>query len=481
MSQQPNSGEDIQELILRVRSVRHLPSEKSSIPVNTGMLRMLIHNARSGWHFKKSGHYFSASPHLQASIVKVSYSANKHAGQWKAHGRYLEREGAQIEGERGKGFDSKDDEVSLSQTLDRWQKEGDPYFFKIIVSPQEGERMDLEEHVRRLVGRMEEDLQTALQWAAITHHNTDQPHIHIIIRAKDENGNILSMDKQYIQQGIRHRSQEEATRKLGTPMEEDMLRRRQQAITRKHLTEIDRDILRMVDNNNRITFEGRLPRDHVQTEKRLQMIGRLQFLESMGFAQKAGVLTWEISSHMETGLKTYQLSQDILKRSHGLMGRVTEPDLPLVHTPLKEGERIAGRVIGMGLHNELEDKRFILIEGVDGKVHYTHPPKGMIRSRDSREIPNGSIIYLEVKAYSKGGQKKTYLDFQKYGDIDEILGQKEITQIDRYIAGLAAQNKTLFKDLNASTFRGKFLAMMEERLRNLQQKGIRITDKSLHI
>lgn len=475
------TNDEIYELILRVRSVRRMPSKSSAVPVNATLLRALAHNVRSSGHGKGSGRYFSFAQYMQASVVKVAYMTNKHTGQWKAHGRYLEREGAQIEGARGKGFNKDDEEVNLSKTLDIWQKEGDPYFFKIIVSPQEAERLDLKDHVRKLVNRMQKDLGTTLQWAAIDHYNTDNPHTHVIIRAKDNNGNILTMDRQYIKQGIRHRSQEEATQKLGMRLEDDVLRRREQIIRKKRLTEIDRDILRMMDDNRRITFEGRLPNNHFQTEKRLQVVGRLQFLESMGFAQKKGVLTWEVSEHLEDGLRAYQLTQDIMKRSSRLMSGASEPDLPLVHSPLKEGDQLVGRVIGMGLHNELHDKRFLLIEGIDGKVHYTHPSRDMVRLRDNKEIRNGEIIYLEVKSYSRNNQRKNYLDFQNYKNIEEVLNLREMSEIDRYISRLGSENKKLFSDLNTSTFRGKFLSMMEKRLQNLHKRGLETIDKSLQI
>ncbi len=476
-----NSSDDIHELILKVRSVRRLPSKATSIPLNAALLKVLVHNARFTGHSKGSGRYYSFVQHMQASVVKVAYLSNKHTGQWKAHGRYLEREGAQIEGERGKGFNMEEEDVSLSKTLDIWQKEGDPYFFKIIVSPQEAERLDLKDHIRRLVHRMQDDLGTTLQWAAIDHYNTDNPHSHVIIRAKNANGNILTMDRQYIKQGIRHRSQQEATQKIGIRLEDDVLRRREQVISKKRLTEIDREIFQMIDNNRRITFEGRLPRDHFQTERRLQMVGRLQFLESMGFAKKTGVLTWEISEHLEEGLRAYQLSQDIMKRSSRLMSRISEPGLPLVHSPLKEGDHIVGRVIGMGLHNELHDKRFLLIEGIDGKVHYTHPPKDMIRLRDKNEIHNGDIIYLQVKSHFRDNQKKTYLTFQTYRNIEEISSSREVTEIDRFVSKLGVQNKELFRGLNSSTFRGKFLSMMEKRLQNIHKRGLQPIDKFLEI
>jgi len=64
---------------------------------------------------------------------------------------------------------------------------------------------DLREHARELVAQMERDLNTRLEWAAIDHHNTDNPHLHVLVRGRDEQGRPLSIDRGYIQSGIRTR------------------------------------------------------------------------------------------------------------------------------------------------------------------------------------------------------------------------------------------------------------------------------------
>ena len=163
---------------------------------------------------------------MQRSVVKVSYARNARSASWAAHGRYLAREGAQREDAKGLGFDSTRDDINLSQLLAGWQKAGDPRLFRIIVSPENGAVMDLKEHARELVAQMERDLGTRLEWAAIDHHDTDNPHVHILIRGITEAGNALSIDRNYIKSGIRDRSQEIASRKLGLRVERDILESR---------------------------------------------------------------------------------------------------------------------------------------------------------------------------------------------------------------------------------------------------------------
>jgi hypothetical protein len=102
---------------------------------------------------------------LQRSTVIVSYTRNTPSASWGAHGRYLGREGAARTGEKGLGFDQEREDIELATTLSTWQKAGDSHVFKIIVSPERGEEVDLQAHVRELMRHMESDLGTGLQWA----------------------------------------------------------------------------------------------------------------------------------------------------------------------------------------------------------------------------------------------------------------------------------------------------------------------------
>jgi hypothetical protein len=54
---------------------------------------------------------------------------------------------------------------------------------------------------------MEQDLGTRLEWVAIDHHNTDHPHLHILVRGRDDQGRPLTLDPTYMMRGIRDRSE----------------------------------------------------------------------------------------------------------------------------------------------------------------------------------------------------------------------------------------------------------------------------------
>src|SRR5579885_2278487 len=125
---------------------------------------------------RRRGERHHTRSYLQRRAVKVSYSRNTKSVSWAAHGRYLAREGAQQKGAKGLGFDAGRDDINLTQTAKMWQESGDLLMFRIIVSPENGTEIDLRDHARTLMAQMECDLGTRLEWAAIDHHNTDNPH-----------------------------------------------------------------------------------------------------------------------------------------------------------------------------------------------------------------------------------------------------------------------------------------------------------------
>jgi len=97
--------------------------------------------------------------HLQRCAVRVTYSPNRVSGQWAAHGRYISRGSATKEGSvKEAGFAATDDHIDIPQTLGQWQSAGDRRLFKLIISPEFGERLDLKRHARELMARMEHDL-----------------------------------------------------------------------------------------------------------------------------------------------------------------------------------------------------------------------------------------------------------------------------------------------------------------------------------
>jgi type IV secretory pathway VirD2 relaxase len=351
----------------------------------------------------------------QRSVVKVSYARNARSASWASHGRYLAREGAQREDAKGLGFDSTRDDINLSQLLAGWQKAGDPRLFRIIVSPENGAVMDLKEHARELVAQMERDLGTRLEWAAIDHHDTDNPHVHILIRGITEAGNALSIDRNYIKSGIRDRSQEIASRKLGLRVERDILESRARVVTRDQFTEIDRALIGRADARNIVTFNDTPHRNDSARKREAQNVARLGFLESMGLACQIDQLNWQISPDLEQVLRQHQLSIDIIKTRARHLDQIHDRQAPLHITELKPGEQVTGRVIGTGLENETTDRRYLMIEGNDGKLHYIRQTPAIEEARGEDRLRVGDTVTLSGREFERNGRKVTYVQVAERG------------------------------------------------------------------
>ncbi|MGO9450794.1 MAG: relaxase/mobilization nuclease domain-containing protein [Candidatus Binataceae bacterium] len=269
---------------------------------------------------------------------------------WAAHARYLTREGAQLENEKGMGFDAEQDGIDMVAVVREWEKAGDERMWRIIVSPEDADRMDLKDHIRDLVGAMESDLGTGLEWVAIDHNNTDNPHAHLLLRGIDQSGKALLIDRDYVRNGIRARSQEIASHELGQRLEPEVLRTRGETITKERWTEIDRALKRRMNGDRVADYRGLVPHNDAARVRAEQEMQRLQFLEGLGLARKTGTLAWELSPNHERELRARQLAMDVIKRQaeanrvRSLNELADERDVMIANSATRGGYQ--GRFVG---------------------------------------------------------------------------------------------------------------------------------------
>ena len=337
---------------------------------------------------------------LQRSTVIVSYTRNTPSRSWSAHGRYLGREGAARTGEKGLGFDHEREDIGLAATLNTWQEAGDPHVFKIIVSPERGEEVDLQAHVRELMGHMQSDLGTGLQWACIVHTNTGRPHGHLVVRGIRDDGEALTIEPTYISHGIRFRSRELLTRELGYRTELEIEAVREAGIERTYMTELDRGILHRADAGGGVEYSGPDGRFQSRDGYQFQQMRRLRFLETMGLAEKTGVRTWKLEPNTHQVLRELGRVHDISRAlAHGRM-RASDPNAAVVFTRLEDGQVLQGRLIGTGLDESArEGSRYVLIEGTDGRIHVVAQTASIERARGERRLRLDSFVSLSGRSF----------------------------------------------------------------------------------
>ncbi len=323
------------------------------------------------------------------------------------HLRYIERDGVGRDGEQGQAYGPQTDVADLDAFKERCAD--DRHHFRFILSPEDGAELeDLRTYTRHLIGRMEADLGTGLDWVAVNHWNTDNPHTHIVVRGRDDTGKDLIIAGDYIANGFRHRAAELATEWLGPRTELEIQQTLGREVEQERWTSLDRTLKREAGDDGLVHVE-RLNEPRLQRQ-RLLLIGRLQRLQRLGLADEVQPCTWAVHADAEKTLRALGERGDIIRTMQRAMRG--EPRELAVFEPGQDadggGRTILGRVAAKGLADELRDRGYLVIDGVDGKAHYV-----ALNARDElANYPAGAVV--------------------------EVKGSADVRAADRNIAALAS-------------------------------------------
>ena len=308
------------------------------------------------------------------------------------HLRYIERDGAGRDGEPGRAYGPQADEADLDAFKERCAD--DRHHFRFIVSPEDGAELeDLRTYTRHLMGRMEADLGTRLDWVAVDHWNTDNPHTHLIVRGRDDSGKDLIIAGDYIAHGFRHRAAELATEWLGPRTELEIQQTLQREVEQERWTNLDRTLQREAGDGCQVQIE-RFNEPNLQRQ-RLLLIGRLQRLQRLGLADETKPGAWAIHDDAEKTLRALGERGDIIRTMQRAMSG--QPRELAVFAPSQDdgsGRTVVGRVAAKGLADELRDRSYLVIDGVDGKAHYV-----ALNVRDElANYPTGAVVEVKGSA-----------------------------------------------------------------------------------
>ena len=332
----------------------------------------------------------SLTAHSRRATVKVRlvYLQQASGKSTVQHLRYIEREGVDRQGGQGRAYGAITDEADTAAFDERGR--GDRHQFRVIVSPEAAEQLeDLRTYTRHLMGRMEADLGTRLDWVAVDHWNTDNPHTHVVLRGKDDTGKDLIISQDYITRGMRERAMELATEWLGPRTELEIQRTLAREVEQERWTSLDRTLQReAVDGLVKIERFN----DPKLQRQRLLLVGRLQRLQRMGLATEAQPGTWAVHAEAEPTLRAMGERGDIIRTMQRAMGGQRR-DLAVFQSG-EDGHSVIGRVAGKGLADELYDRSYLVVDGIDGKAHYVAlPPK-----TELEQYPMGAVVEVKGSA-----------------------------------------------------------------------------------
>lgn len=283
---------------------------------------------------------------------------------------YLQHEGVTRDGTDGWMFDGSSETADEHAFAERC--EGDRHHFRFIISPEDAAKLDdLRTFTRELMRDAERDLGTKLDWIAVDHWNTDNPHVHLLIRGVADDGKDLVISRAYITRGFRERAAERVTLELGPRTEHEIRSALEREVEAERWTSLDRALRDRADEGAGIA-DLRPGGTGDDPELRRLMLGRAAKLQRFGLAEQIAPGCWTLKPSLEETLRELGIRGDIIKTMHRAMtGAGREPD---VSTFALHGDSpsvpVLGRLAVRGLDDELQGSAYAVVEGVDGRTHH---------------------------------------------------------------------------------------------------------------
>ncbi len=321
-------------------------------------------------------------------VIKSRFVVLKKAGarSVSTHLRYIERDGTTRDGQKGQAYGPDTDTADLQAFEERGK--GDRHQFRFIVSVEDaGELEDLRDYTRTLMARMAVDLETRLDWVAVDHWDTDNPHTHVVLRGRsgEGRGGDLVIAPDYMAHGMRQRACELATEWLGPRTELEMQQSQQREVEQQRWTGLDRQLQRraVVDVVDLTERPGSI-QEPVGTQRLNLLRARLQRLEAMALAERLDAHRWRLVPRMEQTLVAMGDRGDILRTMH----RAMKGEQRELVTDVQVDVPVVGRIAAKGLDGELHDLPYLVVDGIDGRAHYLR----LQANTDLAELPVGGIV-----------------------------------------------------------------------------------------
>jgi len=363
-------------------------------------------------HFRKGAAKAATKPRgfsraNRRVIVKTRIVAHGASGTapLKVHVSYLAREARQVSPGRAPELERQVDYLSRETAQGRaqydfyngdlehvdakaltagWTK--DVRHFRLIISAEDGAALgDLKPFVREVIADLEVKLGTTLEWAAVDHWDTDNPHTHVLIRGRRADGRDLAIPNKMLTQGIRERAGEIVTRVLGPrpALAREQALAQAREIASPALTPLDRELMNRARNGLLNTPE------HGRTD----LIGRLERLEIWGLAARHADGRWAIPDDLRANLEALGEKTEINRMLERVEG------LALADFDILEADRQApaiGRLVHVGMVDELSERTIAVIEDEHGRLRYA----GFERAEDlarCADVERGAVVEFEPR------------------------------------------------------------------------------------
>ena len=398
------------------------------------------------------------SLHARTRFVTVKARVVRHspkAAPLSTHLAYLQRDGVTKDGSAARMFGAEvaDGRAFAGQCAD------DRHHFRFIVSPEDAVQMaDLKAFTRDLMTQVERDLGTRLDWVAVEHHNTEHPHVHVLVRGRADDGSDLVISRDYIRDGMRSRAQALVTMELGPRTDLETRRGLEAQVDAERWTPLDRDLSQRASEGGGVVDlrPDAATRPDAAHHARL---GRMQKLERLGLATPAGPAQWTLSPEAEPVLRALGERGDIIKRLHRSIGERSPSEWVIAGET--DARPVMGKLIGRGLDDELKGTAYAIVDGVDGRAHHLRLPDLDATS----DAAPGAVVELR-RFTDAGGRERLALAVRSDLAVERQATAQGATWLDRR---LVAPNPRQLADTG---YGAEVRAALDRRTEHLVSEGL---------
>jgi hypothetical protein len=218
---------------------------------------------------------------------------------------------------------------------------------------------------------------------------------------------------------VRARAQGLITLELGPETDLERTQKLFNETGQERLTRLDRSLLARARDGILVITTAEEQDPIQQTLK----IGRLKTLERLGLAQERQQGVWQLDGKLESKLRRLGDRADKFRTMQQVLKELGIARGAAAMALFERGPRkvpLIGKVIGVGMVDEITDRTWVVVDAVDGRVHYADlgrlkpddiPGRGMLVALAGDETLRGkptSVPRIEVLSAAEIGRLATY-------------------------------------------------------------------------
>ena len=261
--------------------------------------------------------------------------------------------------------------------------------------------------------------------------------------------------------GASLRASQLATLELGPRTDADLLRAWDQQVGAEHWTSLDKSLTAQISETDGLV-DLRPPVLGRPDARRVAEVARVRRLETLGLAEEVRPGRWRLDPEAQVTLKALGQSRDIIARINRALGPTVQTRDPSSFViEASPGQGLVGRLAGRGLHDELTGAGYVVVDGLDGRVHH-------VRGADldqAAALKPGAIV--ELQAIDGGrGLRSIRLMVRSDLDLADQVQAQGATWLDRQLVGARPAG------LGAGGFADDVRQALSDRIDHLESQGL---------